>query len=136
MVRSVLEYASPIFANLSKYLADAIEAIQKRALRIIFPHISYSQALEKSSLKTLKGRRDDACVKFIKNIGASNPVYSLIFSRIILPSELYPRREDKPTMYLKSAATERFSGLLTHKYAQELKLRDGEGGRAKGGEGG
>ena len=35
LVRSVLEYAAVVFANLPKYLPDAIERIQERALRII-----------------------------------------------------------------------------------------------------
>ena len=32
VIRSVLEYASPVFANLSAFLSEAIENIQKRAL--------------------------------------------------------------------------------------------------------
>ena len=35
LIRSVIEYASAVFANLPKYLSDALEGIQKRALRII-----------------------------------------------------------------------------------------------------
>ena len=32
LIRSVIEYASAVFANLPKYLSDALEGIQKRAL--------------------------------------------------------------------------------------------------------
>ena len=47
---SVIEYASAVFANLSKYLSDALEEIQKRALRIILPNLHYDEALILSGL--------------------------------------------------------------------------------------
>ena len=44
LIRSVIEYASAVFANLRKYLSDALERIQKRALRIILPNLHYDVA--------------------------------------------------------------------------------------------
>ena len=44
IIRSVLEYASPVWAGLTQYLSDQIESVQKRALNIIFPFMSYEQA--------------------------------------------------------------------------------------------
>ena len=38
IVRSVLEYACPVWAALPKYLEDAIESVQKTALRIVLPN--------------------------------------------------------------------------------------------------
>ena len=45
-VRSVLEYAAPVWQDIPAYLSDAIESIQRRALRIIFPNSSYQQVLD------------------------------------------------------------------------------------------
>ena len=48
--RSVLEYAAQISQDIPAYLSDAIESIQRRALRIIFPNSSYQQALDQPNL--------------------------------------------------------------------------------------
>ena len=45
IVRSVLEYACPVWAALPKYLDDVIESVQKRALRIVLPNCHYDDAL-------------------------------------------------------------------------------------------
>ena len=46
-VRSLLEYAVPVWQPIPDYLSDKIESIQKRALKINFPSAdSYSDALE------------------------------------------------------------------------------------------
>ena len=39
IIRSVLEYASPTWADLTQYLSGQIESIQKRAIKIIFPSL-------------------------------------------------------------------------------------------------
>ena len=61
LIRSVIEYASAVFANLPKYLSDALEGIQKRALRIILPNLHYDEALILSGLPSLEDRRAAAC---------------------------------------------------------------------------
>ena len=45
-IRSVLEYAAQAWQDIPAYLSDAIESIQKRALRIILLNLSYQQALD------------------------------------------------------------------------------------------
>ena len=46
-IRSVLEYAyQALHSSLPAYLSYQIERVQKRVLRILFPEISYSKALE------------------------------------------------------------------------------------------
>ena len=45
-IRSVLEYAAHVWQDIPACLSDAIESIQKRALRIIFLNFSYQQALD------------------------------------------------------------------------------------------
>ena len=46
-VRSVVEYAVPVWQSIPGYLSDKIESMQERALKIIFSCAdSYSDALE------------------------------------------------------------------------------------------
>ena len=53
MIRSVLEYASPVWANLPEYLSLLIEGVQKKAaLEIIFPGLPYRDALVHCGLRT------------------------------------------------------------------------------------
>ena len=78
--RSVIEYASAVFANLPKYLSDALEGIQKRALRIILPNLHYDEALILSGLPSLEDRRAAACESFMRNLKPSNPVFGLAIS--------------------------------------------------------
>ena len=52
-IRSILEYACQAFhSSLPAYLSDQIERVQKRVLRILFPEVSYSKALEGCGSKT------------------------------------------------------------------------------------
>ena len=54
VIRSVLEFLCQLFhRSLPKYLSDDIERIQKRALRIIFPGLSYCKAIDKARIPTL-----------------------------------------------------------------------------------
>ena len=71
-VRSVVEYAAPAWSNVTMYLSDSIETIQKRALRIIYPSLTYGDALVHSSLKTLVARREDLCKSFMHKLRSNN----------------------------------------------------------------
>ena len=63
VVRPVLEYACPVWhTNLPKYLSDSIELIQNRALKFIFPDMSYNDILNDTGLRTLKERRNVLCI--------------------------------------------------------------------------
>ena len=54
VVRPVLEYACPVWhTNLPNYLSDGIELIQNRALKSIFPGMSYNDILNDTGLRTL-----------------------------------------------------------------------------------
>ena len=56
-IRSVLEYACQLFHSaLPQYLAKDIERIQKRALRITYPDLTYIVALKNSGISTLENR--------------------------------------------------------------------------------
>ena len=82
-IRSILAYASTVFHySLPKYLSDELERVQKRALRIVYPHMEYNEALTASGLETLLARRQAACVKLFNSI-LDNPQHKL--------NELVPR---------------------------------------------
>ena len=81
LIRSVIEYASAVFANFPKYLSDALEGIQRRALRIILPNLLYDEALMLSGLPSLEDRRAAACESFMRNLKPSNPVFGRAFTR-------------------------------------------------------
>ena len=73
--RSVIEVVfAKVFANLPKYLSDALEGIQKRALRIILQNLQYDEALILNGLSSLEDRRAAACESFMRNLKSSNPV--------------------------------------------------------------
>ena len=54
VIRSVVEYASPVFSDLLAFLCCALERMQKRALSIILPGVSYQEALCQSGLAPLE----------------------------------------------------------------------------------
>ena len=57
LIRSVLEYAAPVWSGLPVYLSDVLEVGQRRAMRIIFPHADYNTALCSAGLGSLADRR-------------------------------------------------------------------------------
>ena len=68
-IRPITEYAYPVFHDsLPVYLSRELEAVQKRAMRIIFPCFPYEEALVKARLVTLSGRRQVLTDKLFKNI--------------------------------------------------------------------
>ena len=92
LIRSIIEYASAVFANLPKYLSDALEGIQKRALRIILLNLHYDEALILSGLSSLEDRRAAAFESFMRNLKPSNPVYRLAMSKRVTTVHSYSLR--------------------------------------------
>ena len=76
VVRPVVEYAGPVWhTNPPIYLSDNIEMIQERAVKAIFPGMSYVDILNHIKLSTLKEIRDYLCKKyFIKMQARSHKV--------------------------------------------------------------
>jgi len=59
VIRSVLEYACPVWhPGLNVKQTKDIERVQKRCLRLIYPSLSYSEALSCSGLEKLSERRE------------------------------------------------------------------------------
>ena len=116
-IRSVIEYASAVFANLPKYLSDALEGIKKRALRIIFSNLHYDEALTLSGLSSLEDRRTAACESFI--LIQFNPVYGLAMSRRITTVHSYSLRSCR-NYNDKRCNTKRLLEFLSVKYLDFL----------------
>ena len=58
-IRPILEYVSPVFhCSLPNYISEDSERIHRRALRIIYPDLSYRVALETAGLPKLHERRE------------------------------------------------------------------------------
>ena len=69
IVRPVMEYACQVWhSGLTKGQADALEAVQKRAMRIIFPDKNYNCALVDAGLPPLAERRAALCKKLFNAI--------------------------------------------------------------------
>ena len=76
---SVLEYACPVWhTSLPRKLSDQLEQIQRRVLRIIVPHLFYTNALNELDLTTLEERRESLCKPFYgDNLNTASKLCSL-----------------------------------------------------------
>ena len=73
LIRPVLEYCWPVWhPNLPIYLSDRIERIQKRAFRIMYPTLSYEDALQTTCCTRLSIRRHHLCLKTFETISSNN----------------------------------------------------------------
>ena len=75
LIRSLLEYCCVVWHHaLPSYLSQELERTQKRALKIIVPALSYSEALQFLNLRTLDERRNELCVKTLEKISRGGPL--------------------------------------------------------------
>ena len=65
IVRSIVEYASPVWAATPLYLDELIESVQRKALKIIFGRVDYTEAFVLAGLESLRDRRVGACNRFM-----------------------------------------------------------------------
>ena len=73
VVRSVMEYSSVVWhSGLTKDQSLSLEHIQKRAFKIIYPELTYSDALDVSNSQTLEDRRKQQCVTFFVKMQREN----------------------------------------------------------------
>ena len=79
-IRPVLEYACPVWHScIPEYLCEQVEAVQKRALRIICKNVSYSENMESTGIVSLKDRRESLCRKYLNRINKpSNRIFNLL----------------------------------------------------------
>jgi hypothetical protein len=77
IIRSILEYACVVWhSGLTIAQSEDIERVQKRCLRIIYPELSYKDALFVAGLNKLCDRREDLVRKFLKTCN-SLIIYSI-----------------------------------------------------------
>ena len=83
-IRAAIEYASPIYHSLlTKTQEEEIERYQRRCLKIIYGcRVSYADALERSGLKTMKIRREEAFGKFAAKTSA-NQKFERWFPKVV-----------------------------------------------------
>ena len=123
LLRSVLEYASVIFANLPQYLCKALERVQKRALRIIFGlDLSYEHTLARAGLLSLEARRHLACKKFVTETMHASPLYRLIPSRVISSQTSYSLRSGSSCQNSCQLNMRRISIVCNNVYAMSTIL--------------
>ena len=69
IIRSTLEYCAQLWhGNLTTEQSHDLERIQKRAIRVIYPEVTYEEALLKCNLDTLEFRREDMCINLIQSL--------------------------------------------------------------------
>ena len=106
-IRSVLTYASPVFLYaLSMYLKKDLERVGKRALAIICPGLSYTDALELWNIVSINDYNASLCNKTLTSVvnDSTHLLHSMLQSRE--PSR-YELRHKRPFVVSKFK-TERF----------------------------
>ena len=104
---------------LPKYLDDAIESVQKRALRIVLPNSHFDDAVIQSGIPALSQRREEACKNFIKRDCLSSSVLKplILCGSIDRP---YCLRSGKRVLVRFVPKTKRFADFCTIKYQDQL----------------
>ena len=65
VIRPSLEYASVAWSTgITQHHSDMLESLQKRAFATIYPHQTYSEALDSTKSKRLAQRRKEINIKF------------------------------------------------------------------------
>ena len=83
LIRPTLEYGCEVWhPGLNEELSKNLESIQKRAVKIILPHMSYDMGLSELNLTSLKSRRRTRCQKLYSHM--QNPDHRL---HSLLPEE-------------------------------------------------
>ena len=75
---------SPAWSTLTQGQSDLIESIQKRALRILLPEMSYQDALNYTGLKKLSTRRHNCCEQLIRKLKLDNGPINPLKLRMLL----------------------------------------------------
>ena len=97
------------------YLSNLSEAVQRRAMKIIFPGIDYKEALALSALLTLSQRRVLPCTRFINNLSNTKPLGSLCLDEAECHGYNF-RSGDCIRLERPRGRTERFSAFCTNKF--------------------
>ena len=73
LIRSILEYACPVWhCGLTKGQSDEIEGVQRRCLKILFPDLSYKDALQITGLELLSIGVRVKCVNYLTKLNVKD----------------------------------------------------------------
>ena len=113
IVRSIVEYASPVWAAIPLYLDELIEPVQRKGLKIIFGRVDYTEALVLAGLESLSDRRVGACKRFMATARQMSPLKNIIPSPAAIESHysirvLLPRRQQGDTRRINDFVTYKF----------------------------
>ena len=122
-IRPVLEYCAPLYHHaLPDYLCKDIERIQKRALSIISPGLSYCDNLSMFNMDSLKGRRIEQCNKFFESI-VLYLIQSISCTTFYLPRTIVPIiSEDSASLQILSRIPSVFLVHFCHQCAGDRSL--------------
>ena len=121
-IRPITEYASPVFHDcLPAYLSKDIESIQRRAMRISFPSLSYKEALDEAGLISLSVRRQSLTDKLFTKVTTDreNKLHHLLPEQRTCHYNLRKQRRFKPvfkTSRCKSSFIIHSSFLISHEH--------------------
>ena len=102
IIRPVLEYACEVWhCNITEYLSDDIEKIQKRALRIVLPTASYQEARQFTGIPLLKERRQTLCQRFFAKNAQGPKMEELLPTK--LEHDYNKRKRSDYRVYRKNA---------------------------------
>jgi hypothetical protein len=104
VVRPVLEYACPVWhSSLTVAQSEALESLQKRALRIIYSSDDYTFNLIMAGIDSLKARRDLLATKFFqRHVLDKKSLLNYLLPTRRDPEILEKLRDSKPYEHLKS----------------------------------
>ena len=121
LIRPILEYAVQVWQDIPNFLETKLETIQKRALRIIFAHLTYEQALIEAGIETLAERRYALYLSYILKLKDQNHPLHFLLPRSISVNRPYNLRSATASSSIlfrnKSfCKTQRSSNFITFKY--------------------
>ena len=97
IVRPILEYASPVWhCGLTQGQSDDLENVQKRCLKMIFPDLSYADALGIAGIEKLSERRERAVISLFKEIKHPSHILNNLLPFKPAESGGAVRRDDYP----------------------------------------
>jgi hypothetical protein len=106
LIRSVVEYACAVWhTNLTVSQSADIERVQKRCLRIIYPHLSYSESLNISGLERLSVRREAIVRKLFQEMQHNDHILNGLLP--YKQGHAFPSRDSYPLL-LPLGKTNRF----------------------------
>ena len=118
----MLEYAVPVWQAIPDYLSEAIEVVQKRSLKIIYPEYdSYTDALNLADIPTLKSRRDLLCEKYMDKMKSKDhPLHNLLPKPVVVENQRNLRRKSEQFYLFKNntvCKTNRAQSFFTFKFS-------------------